>query len=441
MQTDTADAISAITAREAWTADDYRELLSHMGSPGDGARLARALAQIESDNPAPKGAVALKIGIGRFVLCRFRGALAALAEGTDNKDRHYFQALSWKMLTHYAKALEELDRARAKGFDDREIDRQEIEVKALAYRLDEAASQLSKRERTGATADLHYLRGLIAELGGYGDQAVEHYEQARAMEAGHSAATFRLAYYWDLHGQEEQAIELYKECLKRPPVYVNALLNLAVLYEDQGRCDQSINCLSRVLAINPSHPRARLFLKDAEASRTMYYDEEQAKRIARRNAVLDVPVTDFELSVRARNCLKKMNIRTLGDLARISEAELLSYKNFGETSLKEIKDMLTSRGLRLGQGVEEPMGELTSLISDPVLAAAPVAPAGTADVPIEQVELSVRVRRALETLKVHTLGQLAQKSEADLLTCKNFGQTSLNEVRQRLAEYGLQLHE
>ena len=48
----------------------------------------------------------------------------------------------------------------------------------------------------------------------------------------------------------------------------------------------------------------------------MFYDEDQAKPTRQRNAVLDIPVTDFELSVRARNCLKKMNIRTLGDLVR-----------------------------------------------------------------------------------------------------------------------------
>ena len=56
--------------------------------------------------------------------------------------------------------------------------------------------------------------------------------------------------------------------------------------------------------------------------------------------------------MRARNCLKKMEIRTLGDLLKVSENELLSYKNFGETSLVEIKHMLTARGLRLGQGAE-----------------------------------------------------------------------------------------
>ena len=65
--------------------------------------------------------------------------------------------------------------------------------------------------------------------------------------------------------------------------------------------------------------------------------------------VLNIPVTDFELSVRSRNCLQKMGIKTLGDLCRCTEQELLASKNFGETSLVEIKEMLASKGLRLGQ--------------------------------------------------------------------------------------------
>src|SRR5207302_9180518 len=68
---------------------------------------------------------------------------------------------------------------------------------------------------------------------------------------------------------------------------------------------------------------------------------------------LEIPVTDFELSVRSRNCLKKMNIRTLGDLTRVTEQQLLSSKNFGETSLSEIKEMMGTKGLRLGQSLEE----------------------------------------------------------------------------------------
>jgi DNA-directed RNA polymerase subunit alpha len=135
-----------------------------------------------------------------------------------------------------------------------------------------------------------------------------------------------------------------------------------------------------------------------------------------------------------------MNIRTLGDLVKITENELLGYKNFGETSLKEIKDMLSAKGLRLGQALEDG-GELTGL---PVPKPAPEAPGadeGVLSTPIDHIEFSVRARRALDTLGIATLGDLASKSEPDLMSCKNFGQTSLNEIRQRLSEYGLDLRD
>ena len=290
---------------------------------------------------------------------------------------------------------------------------------------------------------------MVLELQGDYDKAVEQYEQARQLTPGHAGATFRLAYFSDLHGDEETAVELYREAVLQAeagegpespeprPIYASALLNLAVLHEDAGRYDDAERCLRRILSAFPNHMRAQLFLKDVTSSRTMYFDEDEAKRVARRNDLLGIPVTDFELSVRARNCLKKMNIRTLGDLLHVTEPELLSYKNFGETSLTEIKQMLTSKSLRLGQLREE------TLVEQPA-AEAPAASVGDEGVlatPIAQIELSVRARRALERLNVRTLGELANKSEPELLACRNFGQTSLNEVQQRLAEYGFRLRE
>ena len=106
------------------------------------------------------------------------------------------------------------------------------------------------------------------------------------------------------------------------------LLNLAVILEDRGDINGAERCLRQILDTDPNHERARLYMLDVRSSKDMYYDEEQARDMAKRNALLDTPVTDFELSVRARNCLKKMQIRTLGDLLKVSEAELLSYKNF-----------------------------------------------------------------------------------------------------------------
>ena len=85
----------------------------------------------------------------------------------------------------------------------------------------------------------------------------------------------------------------------------------------------------------------------------MFYDEEQEVRNDKKAQIFKIPVSDFELSVRSRNCLAKMNIVTLGDLVMKTEAELLSYKNFGETSLNEIKQILESKGLRLGMRPED----------------------------------------------------------------------------------------
>ena len=85
----------------------------------------------------------------------------------------------------------------------------------------------------------------------------------------------------------------------------------------------------------------------------MYYSPEEEQISQQFRQVMEIPVTDFELSVRSRNCLKRMNIRTLGDLTRVTEPQLLASKNFGETSLDEIKEIMNAKGLRLGQSLEQ----------------------------------------------------------------------------------------
>lgn len=440
MEPVTKKDLTAIATRDTWSVEDHRELLEVLLEGRDApGKLRILLAQMEAANPDPGGAAALKIGIVRYMLCRFRDALDVLGSATDNKERHYFLGQCHKLLQEYDKAAEDLVRARDRGWDHVEIYLEMIELQALSGSLDEAAKALGKLKKSqGQTAGFLYVSGLIHEISGNVESAIDNYNQARSIDADHVASTFHLAYCYDLYGEEEEAMALYKECSTRPPVHANALLNLAVLYEDAGQYDMAIATLRRILAANPNHSRARLFLKDAQASKSMYYDEDQARLVARRNAVLDIPVTDFELSVRARNCLKKMNIRTLGDLVRITEAELLTYKNFGETSLKEIKDMLTAKGLRLGQEAEESPIAIPNIFAD----IGPVAnDAGETTIPLDQVKFSIRVRRALQNLNIQTLGELGDKSEAELMACNNFGQTSLTEVIQRLADHGLKLRE
>ncbi|MCY2929944.1 MAG: tetratricopeptide repeat protein [Planctomycetota bacterium] len=348
------ETVTEMAAKDVWTAEDYNQLVAALFRVGQATdKFAALTAKMEAAGEA-KGPAALKLGIAYYILCRFDKALAALANATDNKERRFFQAMALKNLRQYAKADEEFERAKARGWDEREVEAQRIEILVLTGDVAAAKKAMTAYEKKASgTPDAAYLRGLLLEQDGAGEKACEAYDQARTLGQGHPRATFRLAYYCDLHGDTERAMELYRECISAPPVFANALLNLAVLYEDAGDYGRAGDCLRRILVTQPNHERAKLFLKDVEASKTMFFDEDQAKRIAHHNAILDIPVTDFELSVRARNCLKKMNIRVLGDLVRTTESELLGYKNFGETSLKEIKDMLSAKGLRLGQALED----------------------------------------------------------------------------------------
>ncbi|CUS32288.1 DNA-directed RNA polymerase subunit alpha [Candidatus Nitrospira nitrificans] len=70
------------------------------------------------------------------------------------------------------------------------------------------------------------------------------------------------------------------------------------------------------------------------------------------NKNLSRSVNELELSVRAANCLKNANIKTIADLVQKSEGEMLRTKNFGKKSLNEIKEILTEMGLSLGIKVE-----------------------------------------------------------------------------------------
>jgi DNA-directed RNA polymerase subunit alpha len=67
--------------------------------------------------------------------------------------------------------------------------------------------------------------------------------------------------------------------------------------------------------------------------------------------VLDQPLEKLSLSVRAKNCLDSENILTVRELVSLTESELLKVRNFGKTSLKEVKLKLQELGLALGMQV------------------------------------------------------------------------------------------
>ena len=298
--------------------------------------------------------------------------------------------------------------------------------------------------------DARYFAGRLTELAGDYETACATYEEILSGDPSHFASRFRLAVRADLHGDEGEAIRHYESLLERRPIPASVLINLGVNYEDKNEFEKACGCYAAVLRRDANHPLAKLYYRDAHESLDMFYDEDLERKEDRLMQVLRTPISDFELSVRARNCLINMDIRTLGDLVSHSEPELLEFKNFGETSLNEIKRVLHAKGLRLGMRREDgsfiipdefdsdggfdPEKDLAWLgkLSDDQRDAL--------DLQISTLNLSVRCHRALvERLNLQRVSDVLRFSEEDLLSMPNFGITSLNELASKLNELGLHL--
>ena len=407
----------SVNSGEKSQADFGDQLESHMSGTGRKASLAQ--------------------GIGLFILGRYAEAAKKLARGRDCKEKYLYMAYAFRRIGEFDQAIESLKEGLNHQAEKLDVSLE----KACTYRHAGDFKAAAKALKACASfenvsAEYHYQLGRLHEAQGLYEQATDSYETALELSPQHQRARFHLAFRCDLSGDEEAAIDHYKQIASGPSVHINALLNLAVLYEDWDQLDEATQCVDTVLESYPNHKRAILFKKDIESSKTMFYDEEKEKKKTRKNQILETPISDFELSVRSRNCLKKMKIDTIGDLLNISEAELLSYKNFGETSLKEIKVILEPKGLTLGMALEEKMPPMTEP-TDHVLPDSETE--GLRHKSVDDLKLSVRARKCVQKLNLRTIGELISKTDAELLGCKNFGVTSLNEINKALGDLGLSL--
>ena len=377
------------------------------------------------------------LGIGLFILGRNNEAVEQLQKAHDSAQKYIYLAYAQRKLLQFDEAVESLLKSLNFGADALFVSLEKAETYRSAKNYEAAAEQLqSCVNYENKSADYHYQLGRLDEAQGEYDKAIANYKKAIELSANHNKALFHLAFRYDISGNEDEAIACYKQIATHSPTYVSALMNLAVLYEDREQFDKAAKCIYTVLETHPNHKRATLFKKDIESSKTMFYDEEKEMKKTRKNQILETPISDFELSVRSRNCLKKMKIRTLGDLLNISEAELLSYKNFGETSLKEVKAILESKSLHLGMSLDDKpfmQQEAENIMN------MSEQDQGLLNKPIDDLQLSVRARKCLQKLSLKTIGELTSKTEAELLGCKNFGVTSLNEIKKSLSDLELSL--
>ena len=276
-------------------------------------------------------------------------------------------------------------------------------------------------------AEREFCCGLLDEAQGKVERAIASYEAALERDPEHVEAAFKLGVLLDRIGDDDMAIEYYLVCADVHPHFLPGVINLAVLYDERGESNAAIDCLRQVLAYGSDNNRAKMLLRDCQASRSMYYDEREEREKDRMSKILKTPVNDFELSVRSRNCLAKMNIFTLGDLISITEQEMLNYKNFGETSLREVREMLDARNLRLGMLREDEDRGLNKQDQK------------TLQENTDKLELSSRTVQVLQSLNCSTIGDVCQFTDLDLYRTPSSGQSVVQELSTALGAYGLSL--
>lgn len=391
-----------------------------------------AVNELESreDEQSPAGMV--RLGVCLYLLGKYRRSLNVLQHGDGGALAHFYMAKSHYALKNYDEAEREFACARQAGYAADDCTLCIVEVRRMAGRIQEALELLNNMSGSvQQSAEYLYQRGITAlASGGTSEEVGTWFSRAVDTDPMHPGALFGLAMENDRRGNDDHALELYKRAAAQFPSHVGSLINLGLMYEDRGDNELAVQCYERVLDAYPENEYARLYLKDAQAS------SQTSEEVVAHNPtaqILRTRVADFELSARARNCLSQMGIQTLNDLCSYTEAELLSSKNFGETSLEEIKQMLSSRNLQLGQTSAKTQQQQLPEVDTSI-------DIETLNKPISSMGFSVRARKCMTRSGITTLGDLIRKTADELLQYKNFGVTSLTEVREKLDEYGLHLH-
>lgn len=390
----------------------------------------RADLKKEHDGSKSKD-LTLLLGICEWIVGRVNESAALLKEVKSRKIGSYYLGKCFMELGAYDLALECFERARKADTEEFDIDMDVVEAKRKRGDVESALKDIKAYAQLyGNKAELYYQWGRCLDAMGEYQESFTKYEQSLQIDPNHARSLFQQAFNYDMDGEDEKAIDYYERCTKINPTFKNAYINLGILYEDNGEYDDAAYCFETILDAEPTHPRALLFFKDAKSSLAMYYDEEISKRQGKDSEVLGIPISDFELSVRSKNCLEKMNIRTLRDLTKITESDLLSFKNFGETSLNEIKAILSQKGLRLGQALEGDTEAETEFLDK-----------GTHPEIVESiidVGFSTRCRNILVKAGIETIDDLADKTEEELAAL-GVTEEYLEEIKEILTRRDLTL--
>ena len=146
-----------------------------------------------------------------------------------------------------------------------------------------------------------------------------------------------------------------------------------------------------------------------------------------------IRLSDVDLSVGTHKCLCQMGPTTLGELANVTDTELLAQPNFGWESLKEVRTLLSSIKTltQSGECMNEPNAVDFFTIEEPTLST-PIQPP-------EDLDLTTRGRNVAAHWGTTTVGELAQLTESQLRATPNVGKLTNNNIKYGLVHIGLTL--
>jgi DNA-directed RNA polymerase alpha subunit len=152
-------------------------------------------------------------------------------------------------------------------------------------------------------------------------------------------------------------------------------------------------------------------------------------------SILSTPIASVNFSVRTKNCLCEEGIKTIGQLLELEELEdLMELKNFGATSLKEVKKVinnieahLTNEDISLNVNFD--LSAETALLKSRIK----ISNDSTLKISITSVSFSARTMECLKRLNISNIGDLLEISISDLLAEKNFGEKSILDILDNIA--------
>jgi hypothetical protein len=165
--------------------------------------------------------------------------------------------------------------------------------------------------------------------------------------------------------------------------------------------------------------------KSIEATRVAT-DKDSVKRLRRYTG--NDWVSDLELSTRAYNCLKDAPIRTVKELSKMSDDELLRIKNLGQNTLAEIKEALRAKGIvtnPVAGEVKDNNPQARKLVRQASTLFIPQSARGRT---MKDLPMSARLEHVLGRSGCRLLGDLNGRSLEEIIESKNCGRHTLNEL-------------